>query len=219
MLKKVLILASLLASVAFAEHAKNLTPEGEYVLKSEKHLVHEIEAVDEAGRVNILVEIPAGTNGKWEVNKETGNLEWEFKKGKPRVVKYLPYVGNYGMIPQTLSPKQEGGDGDPLDIILLGERVARGEVVKGKLIGVMLMKDNGETDDKLLAVAEGSVFEGIDSIEEMNKEFPGVLTILKTWFSNYKGKDEKMIIEGFSNSKEANKILNDAIRGYEKYSN
>ena len=121
------------------------------------------------------------------------------------------------MIPQTLSAKEEGGDGDPLDVILLGETVQRGSLVEGKIIGVMLMKDNGETDDKLIAVAKDSIFESINSIEDLNKEFPGVLTILQTWFTNYKGPNEDMRVIGFSEEKEANKILNSAMKEYKKY--
>ena len=41
------------------------------------------------------------------------------------------------MIPKTLSPEEIGGDGDPLDVLLLGEAVPRGAYVKGKLIGVI----------------------------------------------------------------------------------
>lgn len=169
------------------------------------------------GSINVLVEIPSGTNGKWEVNKETGNLDWEFKKGAPRVVQYLPYPSNYGMIPQTLSPEEIGGDGDPLDVLLLGEAVPRGAYVKGKLIGVMYMKDHGETDDKLLAVAEGSPFENVNSVSELAEQFPGTLTILQTWFVNYKGIGEDMKVTGFANKTEADKVLNEAINGYNKY--
>lgn len=219
MFKKILVLATLLCAAAYGENiSKDLVPEGEYILKSKNHLVKDIPTFNKNNELNIIVEIPAGTNGKWEVNKETGNLEWEFKKGKPRVVQYLPYVGNYGMIPQTLSPEQEGGDGDPLDVVLLGEAEARGEITNGKLIGVMLMKDHGETDDKLLAVAEGSVFENINSVSELQEKFPGVLLILQTWFTSYKGPGEDMKIDGFLNKKDADKILEAAIDGYKKYS-
>ena len=62
--------------------------------------------------VNVVVEIPAGTNAKWEVDKTDGALRWEFRDGKPRVVDFLGYPGNYGMIPRTLLPKEEGGDGE-----------------------------------------------------------------------------------------------------------
>ncbi|MCA9215002.1 MAG: ADP-ribosylglycohydrolase family protein, partial [Planctomycetales bacterium] len=59
------------------------------------HLVKDYPARPEPGLVNIVVEIPAGTNAKWEVDKQTGRLEWDIRDGKPRVVKYLPYPGNY----------------------------------------------------------------------------------------------------------------------------
>lgn len=222
LLKKVVILSALFSALAFGEnsainHSENLVANGEYSLKSEKNLVTVMPAKNIDGSINVLVEIPSGTNGKWEVNKETGNLDWEFKKGAPRVVQYLPYPSNYGMIPQTLSPEEIGGDGDPLDVLLLGEAVPRGAYVKGKLIGVMYTKDHGETDDKLLAVAEGSPFENVNSVSELAEQFPGTLTILQTWFVNYKGIGEDMKVTGFANKTEADKVLNEAINGYNKY--
>lgn len=222
LLKKVVILSALFSALAFGEnsainHSENLVANGEYSLKSEKNLVTVMPAKNIDGSINVLVEIPSGTNGKWEVNKETGNLDWEFKKGAPRVVQYLPYPSNYGMIPQTLSPEEIGGDGDPLDVLLLGKAVPRGAYVKGKLIGVMYMKDHGETDDKLLAVAEGSPFENVNSVSELAEQFPGTLTILQTWFVNYKGIGGDMKVTGFANKTEADKVLNEAINGYNKY--
>lgn len=81
----------------------------------------------------------------------------------------------------------------------------------------MYMKDHGETDDKLLAVAEGSPFENVNSVSELAEQFPGTLTILQTWFVNYKGIGEDMKVTGFANKTEADKVLNEAINGYNKY--
>ena len=53
-----------------------------------------------------MVEIPAGSNDKWEVDKTSGALYWEQEDGKPRVVQYLAYPGNYGMIPRTSLPHE-----------------------------------------------------------------------------------------------------------------
>lgn len=222
LLKKVCILSVLISALAFGEnvavnHSEKLVVEGKYILKSEKNLITSISAKNQDGSINVLVEIPSGTNGKWEVNKETGNLDWEFKNGNPRIVQYLPYPSNYGMIPQTLSPEEIGGDGDPLDVLLLGEAVPRGSYVKGKLIGVMLMKDHGETDDKLLAVAESSVFENINTVSELKEQFPGTLEILETWFTNYKGIGEDMKIIGFEEKEKAENVLDEAVAGYKKY--
>lgn len=112
---------------------------------------------------------------------------------------------------------KRGNYKEGLDVILLGEAVPRGMYVKAKLIGIMLMKDNGEIDDKLLAVTEGSVFENINKISELQSQFPGTLSILKTWFTNYKGVGEDMKINGFAEKEKAEKILNNAIKDYKKY--
>lgn len=80
-------------------HSEKLVADGKYILESEKKLITAMSAKNRDGSINVLIEIPSGTNGKWEVNKETGNLDWEFKKGVPRVVQSLPYPANYGMIP------------------------------------------------------------------------------------------------------------------------
>lgn len=77
-----------------------------------------------------VIEIPAGTIQKCEVSKNSGQLEWEFKKGKPREIKFLDYPGNYGFIPQTSSD-----DGDALDIMVFCESVRRGDVLNVRIIG------------------------------------------------------------------------------------
>ncbi|MEZ9545333.1 MULTISPECIES: ParB-like protein, partial [Vibrio] len=78
------------------------------------------------GIVNAIVEIPTGTSAKWELSKDNDKqVIWEHKKGAPRVVNYLGYPGNYGSIPRTALPKEFGGDGDPLDVIVLGQSKAR----------------------------------------------------------------------------------------------
>jgi inorganic pyrophosphatase len=138
--------------------------------------------------VHIVVEIPAGSNQKWEVEKDTGHLAWErISADSLRVVRYLPYPANYGMVPRTLLSLESGGDGDPLDIFLLGESHAVGSVVPGRIIGMVRMTDRGEGDDKLIAVDPSGWFSGIRNINQLESEFPGVLTILKTFLSHYKG--------------------------------
>ena len=72
-----------------------------------------------------IVEIPAGACEKWEV-KLDGVMRWDMKDGKPRHVKYLGYPCNYGMVPRTMLGKELGGDGDPLDVLMLGPAVPRG---------------------------------------------------------------------------------------------
>src|SRR5690554_2291721 len=155
---------SLLASAAHAEAPGNLafsatTPySSEMTLKDEFTIVGhqdlmEMDAFNADGTVRAIVEIPTGTSAKWEVSKDDPEaVYWEYKDGEPRVVNYLGYPGNYGAIPGTALPKELGGDGDPLDVIILGQAVPRGEIVDVRVIGVLKMLDGGEQDDKLIAV-------------------------------------------------------------------
>ena len=83
--------------------------------------------------VKMLVEIPAGTIEKYELNKSSGILQMDSVDGKPRLIDYLGYPANYGMIPNTILPKSEGGDGDPLDIIAIGPPAARGSIIDCKI--------------------------------------------------------------------------------------
>ena len=186
-----------------------------YTLSSGNNLLKDWPPKDESGNINAVIEIPAGRTEKWEVDKAEGNLKWDFKKGRPRVLKYIGYPGNYGMVPQTLLSKESGGDGDPLDIILLGPPIDRGEVATAKLIGVLKLEDDGEQDDKLIAIQFNSPLKKADSIEELDERFPGISRIMELWFTNYKGNGE-MESKGFGDLEEAEKILNKASRQYQK---
>lgn len=163
-------------------------------------------AINPDSSINAVIEIPAGTNAKWETDKTTGELVWEQKDGKPRVVQYLPYPGNYGMIPGTLLPKEKGGDGDPLDILVLGPAVERGTVLKVQVIGVMKLLDGGEQDDKLIGVDPQGPLGQVASMEELESQFPKSSQIIELWFANYKGAG-KMEVLGMGKQDEAIGIL------------
>jgi inorganic pyrophosphatase len=211
----VLFFMGLNSATCFSEEiAENLTKKNLYTIVGENNFLTEYPSKNNDGSVNAVIEIPTGTIEKWEVNKKDGSLKWEFEKGKPRVVKYLGYPGNYGMIPRTILPKELGGDGDPLDVIVLGPAVPRGSVVRAKLIGVLKLLDGGEQDDKLIAVLENTPMYEINSIQEMNSKFIGVSKIIETWFVNYKGPGE-LSSKGFAERNEAQKILEYAIKSYE----
>lgn len=181
-----------------------------YVLKNDKHFLDDYEPYCENGDINAVIEIPAGTLEKWEVDKKDGSMRLEFVDEKPRIVQYLAYPANYGMIPQTVLPKELGGDGDPIDVLVLGDACARGEVVACKLIGVMIMLDKGEQDDKLIAVKVGSPYYSVNSIVELNEKFPGITEILKIWFTNYKG-NGKIEVKGFGEKMQAYEILENGV--------
>jgi len=177
------------------------------------NLLTDIEPLFQDGDVNAIIEIPAGTVDKWELDKSTGELQWEVIDNKPRVIHYIGYPGNYGMIPKTLLSKENGGDGDPLDILVLGPPAERGHVLKCKIIGVLYLTDSGEQDDKLIAVSNNSPLYGLNTIDDLNKEYTGISEIVQLWFTNYKGPG-KMESKGFGSQEPAMQLLTEAIDGY-----
>lgn len=214
MIKRILTLFIIVfgTSNAFADRYDDIKTEytSEYSLSAGLNYLKDIEPINSDGTVNVVVEIPTGTNEKWEVSKKTGDIEWEFKKGKPRIVKFLGYPTNYGMIPRTLLSKEAGGDGDPLDVILIGSYIERGKVVSGKIIGVLKMLDGGEIDDKLLMIQKDFPLYKATNVEELKEQFPGVLSIIETWFENYKGPGE-IKINGYGSVSDAKKVLDKSI--------
>jgi inorganic pyrophosphatase len=195
--------------------APGLTYLDPYTLVSNKDFWRDFPPYSENGELNVIVEIPTGRTEKWEVRKSDGALVWDFKKGKPRVLKFIGYPGNYGMIPQTLLSEELGGDGDPLDVIVLGPPIPRGSVVQARLIGVLKLLDGGEQDDKLIAVSLNSPFYKIDTLGELDKKFPGISNILENWFVNYRGPGE-MESGGFFGLEEAQLILKKASKQFKR---
>ncbi len=93
-----------------------------------------------------VVEIPKGSKKKYELDKETGYLKLD------RILyTSTHYPANYGFIPRTY-----GDDKDPLDVLLLcAETLEPMTLVKAKPIGVISMVDNGQGDEKIIAVPCG----------------------------------------------------------------
>ena len=211
--------AESLGGLAFSEttpHSTSMTPKDDFTIVGAAELMS-LDAINEDGTVRAIVEIPTGTSAKWEVSKDDPKaVYWELKDGAPRLINYLGYPGNYGSIPGTALPKELGGDGDPLDVIVLGQAVPRGEIVNVRLIGVLKMLDGGEQDDKLVAVlASDSPFAHVESIAQLDAEYPGVSQIIDLWFANYKGPDGGMQGLGFEDAASAQAVLAAAAANFE----
>ncbi|BDU77667.1 inorganic diphosphatase [Mesoterricola sediminis] len=200
------------------------TPQGivaqQVVLKASKNLLVDVDPINLDGTVNALVEIPAGTTAKFETDVKTGLIAIEQKNGAPRYVQYLGYPCNYGAVPRSVLLKTKGGDGDPVDVLILGPSVPTGSVVKCRPLGILVLTDTGEVDNKLVVAMEGTPFFACKGIAELDAKFPGVTSILQTWFTSYKGRDKegKLLLSstGFKERAEAIRFLGDAILDYEK---
>lgn len=146
--------------------------------------------------LNVIVEIPAGTNRKIEYRPATGFGSDTLPNGQPRIINFLPYPGNYGFVPSTLMERERGGDGDPLDVLVLCESVPTGTRLATRPIAALLLRDRGEIDTKIIAVPVDSalrVFAVADFLD-LALEQDAARTILEMWFLNYKGPRQTELI-------------------------
>ncbi len=159
--------------------------------------------------VNAIIEIPKNTRAKYELDKESGLLLMD------RVLySSMYYPANYGFIPQTYCD-----DNDPLDIIVLSQiAVVPLCLVSAKVIGVMRMLDNGELDDKIIAVAENDMsVSHINDISELPDHF---FQELRNFFEDYKKLENKTVeVEDFQNTEVARKIILQSVMDYKKLIN
>ena len=139
--------------------------------------------------LNAFIEITPFDLMKYEVDKVSGYLRVD----RPQRTSSQP-PALYGFVPRTycaervrkLAPGSKRGDGDPLDICVLSERaITRNEIiVRCKVIGGLQMIDNGEADDKIIAVLDNDyVWSNARNITDV----PSVLVErLQHYFLTYK---------------------------------
>ena len=186
----------------------------ENTVNNATNFLHDIASFTSDSLVNVVIEIPAGTNQKWEVNKVSGQIEWEqVTPDSFRVINYLPYPANYGFVPQTMLPEASGGDGDPLDVFVLGSSIGREEIAKARIVGIIHLLDNNESDPKLLAVNTNVPGFKINSFEMLVNDYPGVIDIIKLWLLHYKGTDGVKILS-INDERDALRFLKNAHDNY-----
>ncbi len=94
-------------------------------------------------RINVLVEIPKGSQNKYEYDHDLHVVKLDRVLYSP-----LYYPGDYGFVPATL-----GEDGDPLDaLVLVTFPTYPGTLIESRPIGVLEMIDSGQNDAKVLCV-------------------------------------------------------------------
>ena len=154
--------------------------------------------------VDSIIEIPMGTKNKYEVNKETGRITLD------RVLySALTYPGEYGFIEDTLSE-----DNDPLDILVLSSYPTfPGCVVSARVLGYLTVIDNGEHDEKVIAVVDRDPrFDEINELEDLTEHQKAEI---KDFFQNYKTlQNIKVEIKDFHNKNEALELIQKSKENY-----
>ncbi len=155
-------------------------------------------------RVKAIIEIPFGSNIKYEVEKESGAVVLD------RVMhSAMFYPVNYGFVNKTLSQ-----DGDPADIMILTEYpIQAGAVLDCRLVGVLIMEDESGIDEKLLAVPTSKIDPTYDEIKDLEDIPRHTLAKIKNFFETYKMLEPNkwVKVKDFQNKAVATKILQDAI--------
>ena len=155
--------------------------------------------------VTAIIEIPSGSRNKYELDKKTGLMKLD------RVLySAVHYPGDYGLIPRTLHE-----DGDPLDVlVLVKEQTFPGCMIDVRPLGVLRMRDRGEPDDKILAVAlEDPYYEEFFDIADIPQH---VLKEVEYFFFTYKDLEGKRVqIDGWGKSDVAMQVITDSIARYD----
>ncbi|QKF64445.1 inorganic diphosphatase [Campylobacter corcagiensis] len=163
-----------------------------------------IKAGSNPDKINAVIEIPYGSNVKYEVDKDSGAVMVD------RVLYgAMFYPANYGFVPNTLAD-----DGDPADILVLNEYpLQAGSVIPCRLIGVLVMEDEAGMDEKLLAVPTTKIdprYENIKSIDDLPKI---TLDKIKHFFERYKDLEPNkwVKVKEFAGIEKATQILQKSI--------
>jgi inorganic pyrophosphatase len=171
------------------------------------HPWHDVSPGKELPRdFQAVIEIPLGSNVKYELDKPTGLLKVD------RIIhSAVYYPANYGFIPQTYAE-----DNDPLDVLVLcQEAVQPLALIKARAIGLMTMIDSGASDDKVIAVATNDP--EFNHYVEANELPSHRLLVLKRFFQDYKQLEGKQVqVEDIRPAYAAINVIEKALASYQK---
>jgi inorganic pyrophosphatase len=159
----------------------------------DRHVWRDTTPVNSDGSLNGYVEISRGDSTKWEFRIPLNRLEAD------RVIpnELGGYPTNYGFLPRTISY-----DGDPTDVLVVGPPIASGEIVKGRILALMKMMDDGDLDSKVVISPVDDRGEPRHPLEAADRER------LTQFFNTYKRHQGKVTqITGWGSEADARAFL------------
>ncbi len=160
----------------------------------------------EKGELNVVIEIPTGSNHK---------IEWDREHACFMLDRVEPMAFakpcNYGFIPQTIDE-----DGDELDVLMITDQpLTTGIWMKARILGVMKFVDGGEVDDKVICVPEddrnnGDKYKTLEDLPEQT------LKQIEFHFNHYKDlkKPGTTEVKAFEGVESAKKVIAASIERY-----
>ncbi len=169
------------------------------------NLWHDVSAGDKLpDEVNVIVEINKGSKNKYEVDKKTGMIALD---RVAHTAQDFPF--DYGFVPQTL-----WDDGDALDVIMLTTYPLHpGILVRVRPIAIMRMIDDGDSDDKMIAVPVNDPrWDEVNDLHDINKH---TIKEMEHFYSTYKKIQKKEVeVTGFDNKTAAQNAVKRSLELY-----
>ncbi len=167
------------------------------------NLWHDIEPGTPT-EVNVIVEIGKGSKNKYEIDKKTGLIALDRAMHTSQ-----DYPFDYGFVPQSL-----WHDGDPLDVVILSTYpLMPGVLVRVRPVAIMNLIDDGEGDDKIIAVPHDDPrWDNIKDLEDINKH---TLKEIEHFFTTYKKLQHKEVsVTGLNNKQSAEEAFSEGLSLY-----
>lgn len=163
-----------------------------------------------ADTIKVLIEIPEGSNVKYELDEETGEMTVD--RLMPTAMRYPV---NYGLITGTA-----GEDGDALDaLVFISADVVPGVVIKCKVIGLLEMEDEEGVDHKIICVPAKTKIDPICGAWESLADIPEIRKkAIKHFFEHYKDLEEgKWVkLKDWKDAAAAEKVIEAGIKRFEE---
>jgi len=155
----------------------------------------------------VIIEIPKGSNIKYEYDMESGFIIVDRK-----LFTAMYYPCNYGFIPNTLEK-----DGDPVDVLVLGETpLAPLSLIKVIPIGVLQTEDEEGHDSKIVAIPTSKIDPSFSTVSDIGDVPQHLKDQIKHFFEHYKEleKGKFVKISRWEGKESAVKKISDAINSY-----
>jgi len=156
-----------------------------------------------------MIEIPKGSNIKYEYDTESGFI---FVDRKLFTAMYYPC--NYGFLPNTLEK-----DGDPVDVLVLGETpLAPLSLIKVMPVGVLQTEDEEGQDSKIVAIPTSKIDPSFSNVKDIEDVPQHLRDQIKHFFEHYKEleKGKYVKVSGWEGKDSASRKIIDAISSFQK---